>query len=156
MTTIDTTSAEMDEPLNDAQDRALSRVLGLGASYQSAAELLGLSKRTITRRMADSAFRHAVDMETTRRGDDVLASIVAASRSAVDLLREAIEDPAQPMPVRIRAASDLLGHLSRQQAARLPAEATVGDAREELVRMLREIVQRRLDDAEAQRTHLAP
>jgi hypothetical protein len=146
MTAIDYAPAEADEPLSAADDRALARVLGRGTSYSTAAELLGISKRTVTRRMADSAFRRVVEAETERRGEDVLRSLATASRSAVDLLRDVVEDSEQPIALRVTAAEKILAQHARREAARLPAERTADEAREHLRLLVLERMRRQQDD----------
>ena len=121
------------------KDFELAAALGEGLTYAQAGERVGLSERTVQRRMEDEAFRDfvaTVSLETARaRWEIASRRLRAIALKAVDTIEElqTIEASGKPgASTRLRAAMAALdlGHEiaeSRELAERLAAlEARLG------------------------------
>jgi hypothetical protein len=97
-----------------AADGRLIRALSEGATVVDAARIAGVGRRTVYRRLADPAFREAVDDERSRLLDQVLDRLGAGSLEAVDALRDVLTNPAvDGATARVSAARAILGALLR-------------------------------------------
>lgn len=88
------------------EDEALKDALATGLTYAEAGEVVGVSERTVRRRMSEQEF--AADV-SRRRGEHVSSlagQLVTAGTEAVHVLRESLH--ADVPAVRLRAAQLLL------------------------------------------------
>ena len=86
----------------EQQDELLRDALATGLVYAAAGSVVGVSERTVRRRMSDPAFAAEV---STRRGEHVGAmagQLVQAGIDAIAVLRDCLT--ATEDPVRLRAA----------------------------------------------------
>lgn len=113
MSTADDTTAVSGLGQLDQTDLALAKLLSRGASYDEAGAVLGISKSSVYRRMADPLLRRQVDHERAVGVDDVLRALTSAGERAVRVLEQIMLDDGCPAMTRLKAASGLLGHLSR-------------------------------------------
>jgi len=127
----------------DKTDRAVARLSAAGRSWSEIAGDLNISRSTVARRLRDPRVKQLIRVESDMRVQDILGSLAAASVSAVELLREAVEDESLPMNVRARAANDVLHNLGRFSTRTDPM--TAADAREGLVLRLREYATRKVE-----------
>ena len=97
------------------EDEALARLLATGMTYVAAGEALGLSEATVWRRMQAPKFRKRVDAERGLHVDTIVVRLGIAANDAVRLLHTVCTDAAAPLPVRVRAATEILGQLARWQ-----------------------------------------
>ena len=120
----------------DAVEIELAKLLARGISYGESAQILGLSKSTVARRMADPTYRALVNRQRAIGVDDFLAGQIAGAEAALAFLQQVVADDTQPDLLRVKAASTLLGGLSRwQRHAAFPTGAVTADeARAALVR----------------------
>ena len=93
------------------QRRPGTRALGAGHSQTSAAELVGLSAKTVKRRLDDPAFAAAVVSARRSFLDQILGKLSQAGVEATDTLVELLNSgrPAD----RLRAAEAVLSHAAR-------------------------------------------
>ena len=101
---------------NEHTDRALAAALGAGASYSRAAEVAGVGKATVTRRMADPAFRaHVAELRSdhVRRVELRLGELAGAALEALEALMADVGAPAQ----RLGAAKAVLEGVLRFREA---------------------------------------
>jgi hypothetical protein len=94
-----------------AQDEVLVELLAAGASYKVAAETIGITARTITRRMADGDFAARVSQRRGETVAEVTGQLTSMGNDALEVLRDclAAEKPAD----RLRAAHLLLTLMAR-------------------------------------------
>ena len=99
-----------DGALSD-RDFVMAQALGAGHSQTSAAELVGLSAKTLKRRLDDPAFAAAVASARRSFLDQILGKLSQAGVEATDTLVELLNSgrPAD----RLRAAEAVLSHAAR-------------------------------------------
>jgi hypothetical protein len=88
-------------------DGLLVAALAFGASYADAAQVAGVSKATVARRMGEPAFRARVLEEREQRTDRVRGVLVDASLRAAESLAE-LADGAESESVRLAAAARVI------------------------------------------------
>ena len=101
---------------NEHADALLAAALGGGASYARAAEIAGVGKATVTRRMADPGFRARVEglrCDHVRRVELRLGQLAGAALEALEALLADADAPAQ----RLGAAKVVLDGLLRFREA---------------------------------------
>ena len=101
---------------DDPADGLLATALAHGASYEQAGRHAGLSKATVKRRMADTAFRgHVAELRAdhVRRVELRLAEL---STQALDTLEELLADHGAPAQ-RLGASRAVLNGLLRYREA---------------------------------------
>ena len=103
----------MDEPrtagrtdARSVEDEALKDALATGLTYAEAGELVGVSERTVRRRMSDQPFAAEVSRRRGEHVSSLAGLLVTAGADAVHVLRESLHDDAAA--VRLRAAQLLL------------------------------------------------
>ena len=90
-----------------AKDQALLAALGCGATPQNAANKVGVSRRTVFRRLADPAFQEKLRNFRADVIKRTTAMLTASNLEAVKSLMELL-NPALPPSVRLGAARTLL------------------------------------------------
>jgi len=101
---------------NEHADALLVAALGGGASYSRAAEIAGVGKATVTRRMGDESFRARVEelrSNHVRRVEVRLGELAGAALEALEALLADVEAPAQ----RLGAAKVVLEGVLRFREA---------------------------------------
>lgn len=114
--TVDTRQGRDRMSTTEHTEAVLVAALGSGASYQRAAEIAGVGKATVTRRMADAGFRARVDVlrrDHVRRVEIRLGDL---SCLAIDTLEELLVDTDIPAH-RLGAAKAILAGLLRFREA---------------------------------------
>ena len=106
----ETGDGDGDDALSD-RDFVMAQALGAGHSQTSAAELVGLSAKTLKRRLDDPAFAAAVASARRSFLDQILGKLSQAGVEATDTLVELLNSgrPAD----RLRAAVAVLSHAAR-------------------------------------------
>ena len=99
------------EPELSTKDMVLVEALGRGQSRHAAAELAGVSTRTVRRRWADPAFRAAVGEVRRAVVEEISGLLNQTSREAVRTLLRVMKS-ARP-PDQVRAAEAVLSHSLR-------------------------------------------
>ncbi len=94
-----------------ARDDAVIEALGSGTTHQQAADLLGVSSKTIQRTLADPTIRARVAARRRERMEEITGLLIGASDSAIAALVEVARDG--PPRDRVAAAIQLL-RLGRQ------------------------------------------
>lgn len=118
-----------------------AEVIAIGGSYRNAGDIVGRSKRTIVRWMADPVFARKVADLRAERLSEVTGRLAEMAPRAVDVLSDALED--EKAWVRLRAATDVLSwsmrlrraadleirlvEVERRQGVRPAAEVDEGD-----------------------------
>src|SRR5207253_558651 len=97
-----------------AGDADLIRLLATGLSYEAAGAELGLSKRTVIRRMKDPGFRAAVEAAGSERVESLVELLSGAATDSVKLLRSVVMDPSETTANQVRAAGIVLAELARR------------------------------------------
>jgi len=100
--------------VRDGGGDVLVTALANGMTYAAAASLVGVSERTVKRRMRDAAFRDRVEAARRRRTASVAERLSEAADSAVTVLSEILADSSVPPGVRARAALGVLDQLGRR------------------------------------------
>jgi hypothetical protein len=90
------------------RDLELARLLAAGATQARAGEQLGMSERTVRRRVADPQFLDLVDQERTAHVERIIDGLTVVSRRAITVLGELIEDGDVPPAVRVSACRTAL------------------------------------------------
>jgi hypothetical protein len=98
----------MSAKFRSERDRTLARLLALGLTQTVAAAEVGISDRTVRRRLTDPAFIQLIDDERVRLSEQILDGLVIASRAAVRRLHQLVDDDDQPATVHVAAARALL------------------------------------------------
>jgi hypothetical protein len=110
-----TAQADEDAPVDggsDGRDDVIVAALASGSSYADAANLAGVSTRTVARRMADPAFAGEV-VERRRQHFGVIAdSLLAGAPDAVAVIRDVMMNAERPAD-QLKAAVILLGEARR-------------------------------------------
>ena len=90
------------------QDEVLADLLGQGWTHQRAADSIGVSSKTVQRRMSDPAFSAVVSERRRERFGQLSAQLLSAGNTAMDVLAGALqsEDP----KVSLQAAGLILSH----------------------------------------------
>jgi hypothetical protein len=99
------------EPELSTKDMVLVEALGRGQSRHAAAELAGVSTRTVRRRWADPAFTAAVGEVRRAVVEEISGLLNQTSREAVRTLLRVMKS-ARP-PDQVRAAEAVLSHSLR-------------------------------------------
>jgi hypothetical protein len=120
----------------DADDGLLAALLG-GATYEDAAATAGVSRATVTRRMADAGFRARLAHLKADMLATITTRLVSAAADAVDVLRVVALDVDAPPAARVAAGRALLTlapawHEQSELSARLELLETGLAAREEV------------------------
>jgi len=102
------------DPIEDAKAIA-AEVIAIGGTYRNAADIVGRSKRTIVRWMADPVFARKVADLRAERLSEVTGRLAEMAPRAVDVLSDALED--EKAWVRLRAATDVLSWSMRLRRA---------------------------------------
>ena len=102
---------ESDNEHRDDQDEFMIACLAEGWTHQRVAEQVGVSTKTIQRRMGEPSFAAAVTRRRRERVDQLTGQLIAASDGAVGVLHEllASDDPR----IKLRAATVTLGQANR-------------------------------------------
>lgn len=100
----------MTERSRKPHDSVLIPSLARGVSVAEAAELAGLSERTVYRRLEEDGFRREVANHRRALIDAGVGALAEAVREAVETLQELQRD-AESETVRARAATAILAHL---------------------------------------------
>ena len=105
------TETDDDDGALSDRDVVMAQALGAGHSQTSAAELVGLSAKTVKRRLDDPAFAAAVVSARRSFLDQILGKLSQAGVEATDTLVELLNSgrPAD----RLRAAEAVLSHAAR-------------------------------------------
>jgi hypothetical protein len=85
-------------------DAALVLALARGDSQRDAARSTGVGLRTITRRMRDTGFVAAVQVERARLVQRAIGRLADSAAGFADVLRDVACDPAAPAHARVSAA----------------------------------------------------
>jgi hypothetical protein len=102
------------DPIEDAKAIA-AEVIAIGGTYRNAGDIVGRSKRTIVRWMADPVFGRKVADLRAERLSEVTGRLAELAPRAVDVLSDALED--EKAWVRLRAATDVLSWSMRLRRA---------------------------------------
>jgi hypothetical protein len=96
-----------DNELSD-QDELIADLLGQGWTHQRVADSVGVSSKTVQRRMSDPAFSKVVSERRRERFGQLSSQLLTAGNSAMDVLTGALqsEDP----KVSLQAAGLILSH----------------------------------------------
>lgn len=86
------------------RDRELARLLAAGATAARAGESVGLSERTVRRRLADPAFLDLVDAERTEHVERIIDGLTLVARRAITVLSEILDGEQVPPAVKVSAA----------------------------------------------------
>jgi hypothetical protein len=105
MTTVDIDNTDI--------DRAVVKLVAAGVTYDEAARTLNVSRSTIARRMAEPGAKEAVEDMREATIDHVVRDLTTAAPTAIHVLARACVDPAEPTPVRVRAAEAILNQLAK-------------------------------------------
>ena len=139
------TTSNEDQNRRDAQDEILVEALASGCAYVKAADLAGVTSRTVVRRMATVAFTRRVSERRAERVAEVTGQLVSASTDAVRVLHEhclGAERPADQLRaasllltlgLKFRHEHDLEARLQEVEARLGLAEAGEADAVEERI-----------------------
>ena len=100
------------EVLSD-DDEILACALAEGFTHAAAGALIGVSAKTVQRRLSNPKFAGAVGDRRRQRVSEVVGVLVSASRQAVQVLVEVLEGGAPAD--RLRAARMVLDYSSRYQ-----------------------------------------
>jgi hypothetical protein len=87
-------------------DANLIDLLAAGETFTRAAKLAGISRRTVTRRMANPQFRQEVTDARKRIVDGAAGKMAASMAAAADTLRRLLRSKSDG--VRLRAATAIL------------------------------------------------
>ena len=95
----------------DEQDELIITCLAEGWTRQHVGEQVGVSTKTIQRRMGERSFAAAVAKRRRERVEQLTGQLITASDGAVAVLQDALasDDP----KIRLRAATLALGHANR-------------------------------------------
>jgi hypothetical protein len=85
-------------------DETLIAALSAGRTYEDAANLAGVSRSTVNRRLADAGFRGRLESRRTELLDLTVRSLGGAALRAVGVLREVAEDRTSPVAARVTAS----------------------------------------------------
>jgi hypothetical protein len=88
-------------------DEKLLMALACGASVEAAARTVGVSDRTVYRRLTDAAFRQKLQDLRADMVQRTSGALTAAATEAVRTLLD-LQKPAAPPPVRLGAAKAIL------------------------------------------------
>ena len=99
--------ASQDKEMSD-QDELIADLLGQGWTHQRVADSVGVSSKTVQRRMSDPAFSKVVSERRRERFGQLSSQLLTAGDSAMDVLTGALqsEDP----KVSLQAAGLILSH----------------------------------------------
>lgn len=124
------------------QDELIADLLGQGWTHQRVADMVGVSSKTVQRRMSDPAFSSVVSERRRDRFGQLSGQLLTAGESAMDVLTVALqsEDP----KVSLQAAGLILSHGHRYNR--------VLDEHEIQLRF--EAIERRLEDEAIAREEL--
>ena len=102
---------EEGDEYRDEQDELIIACLAEGWTHQHVGEQVGVSTKTIQRRMGEPSFAAAVAKRRRERVEQLTGQLITASDGAVGVLRDllASDDP----KVQLRAATLTLGHANR-------------------------------------------
>jgi hypothetical protein len=108
---------------NLSQDELLVRALGEGLSYAKAAEAVGLTKRTVQRRMDEPDFRARVASARQEAAAEALEALEGMARRAVERLSELVESENEL--VALKAATWAVERAASQRDTRALAARVV-------------------------------
>ena len=97
-----------EEPELSDQDEVIADLLGEGWTHQRVADSVGVSSKTIQRRMNDPDFSRVVSARRRERFGQLSAQLLMASESAMDVLTRALQ--AEDPKVSLQAAGLILNH----------------------------------------------
>jgi hypothetical protein len=86
------------------RDLELARLLAAGATQARAGEQLGISERTVRRRLAEPAFLDLIDQERTAHVERILDGMTLVARRAVTVLSAILDGEQVPPAVKVSAA----------------------------------------------------
>ena len=101
------------QPGESRRDQMLIVALASGASHQSAADAAGYAAKTVQRRLANPAFRRALDDTRNRLFEQALGRAAHHAIRAADVLAEVMDDSGIPPRIRVSAAKALLDSATR-------------------------------------------
>src|SRR5664280_1215635 len=115
----------------DEQDELMIACLAQGWTHQKVADQLGVSTKTVQRRMSEPSFAAVVSRRRRERVEQLSGQLITASDGAIGVLQDllASDDP----KIQLRAASVTLGQAGRFHQ---------GDRERELARRQDEMEQR--------------
>jgi hypothetical protein len=90
------------------EDDAIIDLLSEGASHQRTADVLGISTKSVQRRVSDTAFAGEVVRRRRQRLTQLAGQFSVASNRAAEVLTDALE--ADDLKVALRAAGLVLDH----------------------------------------------
>lgn len=90
------------------RDRELARLLAAGATQARAGAEIGMSERTVRRRLADPAFLALIDAERVAHCERVIDSLTLVAGRAVTVLNDILDDADAPPAVRVSACRTAL------------------------------------------------
>lgn len=99
--------ATQERELSD-QDEVIADLLGEGWTHQRVADFIGVSAKTVQRRMADPDFSKVVSTRRRERFGQLSAQLLSASESAMDVLSGALQ--AEDPKVSLQAVGLILNH----------------------------------------------
>lgn len=102
------------DPIEEAKAVA-AEVIAIGGTYRNAGDIVGRTKRTIVRWMADPVFARKVADLRAERLSEVTGRLAELAPRAVDVLADALED--EKAWVRLRGSTDVLSWLMRTRRA---------------------------------------
>jgi len=106
-----------DTPAEETSDGLLYAALLRGSTYETAATEAGYSRSTVSRRMADPAFRSRLDALRAEVLARVADRLAAESLESVTTLARIRSDKHSSPSVQIRAANALINSALRYRAA---------------------------------------
>jgi len=97
-----------EEPELSDQDEVIADLLGEGWTHQRVADSIGVSTKTIQRRITDPDFARVISARRRERFGQLSAQLLTASDSAMDVLTRALQ--AEDPKVSLQAAGLILNH----------------------------------------------
>lgn len=131
-----------DEPSlsqRETENEILIRTLGRGQRQEAAAELAGISARTLRRRVTDDDLGPRIREERAQWIREIAGQLTADLPDAIQIIRDLARDDATPASVRLRAA-EFLARFPRLYRDEEVEErlARMENAAEQVIKALRE------------------
>lgn len=104
--------AENGATLTTKQQRALASLVAAKSIGEAAANA-GISERTLTRWLADPAFRAALSLVESELIDSAVRHLLGLQGTAIAVLEDILTNPDVPASVKLRAATSTLDILLR-------------------------------------------
>lgn len=123
-----------------AHDDQILKALLEGASQREAADRVGVSERTVRRRVADPGFQRRLQEAQAEILKRMQRRVVASAIRAVGTLDEIAQDAEQAAMVRVNAARTLLTAATAQQPSKVELTTAAGDEQDSAIAKLRALL----------------